>query len=386
MNASESESDRLVLLGVEMGSLELLRQGLGLGGSPNARKAIVLKVDLERSPNDAKRSFFEWVMNRQKKITERKTVEDISSGESALAIAVRDRRVDLVRELLVAGGDPNTQISWRIPYWHSLWTRERWDATRWLCTYFFESALDLALESGLLAHRFNKRGPIVLIKNPSEGQEISEKRTLTPSLEIVQLLLANGARPGPASFNRAKKIQDPRFLEVLSSKIGGVTHRNNSAMDTFTSAHREVPTQIIERCRNPTHEESAYLSTSHGGTGMESEYGRSSPRMENFVEQTPSDILHEQLQYLHQLLSHRNAHATNLNEIRTQIRELSSVLNARRAQRQKLEEEALGKHWTKCIFERAFLTEQPSAPTEWECAELDENTSEDLRGRFSYLT
>ncbi|KXS21825.1 hypothetical protein M427DRAFT_65762 [Gonapodya prolifera JEL478] len=212
-----SSADDLLFAAVEAGSLPLTRTALEGGANPNARKHIVVAVGIPPPPTRNRWSFFTTIKDEPLE-----KCEDVAGGESVLAIAIRDGEGDIVEELLKAGSDPNDKIAWKVPgsVTSSSWSRGDWEKRRWLCSYSFDNALEFALEAGILSHKFNKRGSRVVAKNPVSGRSAYyETYSLTPSLDMVHILLKHGARCGQHTLDRAQRLTDQRFREILSAHL-----------------------------------------------------------------------------------------------------------------------------------------------------------------------
>ncbi|KAJ3342291.1 hypothetical protein HDU93_002764 [Gonapodya sp. JEL0774] len=169
---------------VEWGSASAARRACELGADVGARKKVTLRVKLDSATKET----------------------DSVWAESALALAIRNGRPDVVRVLLEAGCDANSRIRWKLSWYHSKWDKKKWDSQRWLEdeAYKYRSALEFALNCG--RWDFNKMGAEVVLENPSDWDGVCDRFTLIPSIDIVQLLLKHGARVSEGELQAAKEL------------------------------------------------------------------------------------------------------------------------------------------------------------------------------------
>ncbi|KXS09121.1 hypothetical protein M427DRAFT_141369 [Gonapodya prolifera JEL478] len=207
-----SEVDVRLVDGVEQGRIDVVRAALAQGGHPDARKSVTVVARL----SDA-----DW-----------EEVSDTRWMESALGLAVRDGRADLVEALLEGGADPNLPIVFCLPNWFPKpndprpWNRVTWDL-RWAPDTHrrFGSALELALTSGRL--RFNLSGGSVVVRNPEESWDsVRVLIPLKPSVDVVQTLLKRGAKITEEAISTARKRSDRTFSDLLDAyaraNVGGL--------------------------------------------------------------------------------------------------------------------------------------------------------------------
>ncbi|KXS21927.1 hypothetical protein M427DRAFT_27458 [Gonapodya prolifera JEL478] len=200
MLSNDGANSRLVLA-VEASSVHQVRAALREGADPNkARKTVTLKVRVG--------GFFGT------------SYEKRAEAEPVLALAIRTGNVDILKELLDAGCDPNAEISWVIPHARRKWTHTDWDRYRWVWTYEFPNALDLALTGSVVA--FNRKGAHLTYKNPRTEGETYESFKLAPSIDVVQLLLSRGVQVRSSALAKAKQLSRGRtqFGESYETKTG----------------------------------------------------------------------------------------------------------------------------------------------------------------------
>ncbi|KAJ3338655.1 hypothetical protein HDU93_009288 [Gonapodya sp. JEL0774] len=203
-----SDLHAMLIDAVETGNRVACGRVLGEGADPNARKKVTVNVRLPV------RRLVSWGGGSSVQIE-----SDTRFGESALCIAMRDGREDIVRVLLQNDEiDPNAPIEWRIVDSSAKWTREQWDAHKgWAADLehrlHFDSALDFALHSGPLP--FNPRGGHISFNNPSPTDNLSAIHTLAPSVGIVTLLLQHGAQVSEKTVEAASNLSDASFLDLL---------------------------------------------------------------------------------------------------------------------------------------------------------------------------
>ncbi|KAJ3337329.1 hypothetical protein HDU93_001234 [Gonapodya sp. JEL0774] len=184
MPSSETANDRLIAA-VEDGDLLLVHFALSKGADPDsARKRIQLSVKLAAGI----------------------TKKDVRYGESALCLAIKAGRADLVEALIEARCDPSLPITWVLPAPHQTWTLERWNHDRWFenSSVHFETALELALARGTFP--FNMTGANLEFHNPTEAEHVRVMVPLNPDLVIVNALLIAGARVTSGAKRAAAKL------------------------------------------------------------------------------------------------------------------------------------------------------------------------------------
>ncbi|KAJ3343757.1 hypothetical protein HDU93_006669 [Gonapodya sp. JEL0774] len=222
---------------VESGNVQLVRQLLSEGTSPNARKISVLTVNTGR-----------WDRNSGPPRT------DSSDGESALALAIVAGNFELVKALLEFKADPNMAISWQLSGLDP-WTADSWNRSRWAINWLYPSSLSFAVgrlgrvtnsdgktvsnwqsdAENALRLRVNKRGSCPKIVNPSLNADRLVEITFTPKIEIVSLLLRYGGKVSDELLDAARTLKDRKFYELL------LNHRNE---ETEQQRHREEELRI----------------------------------------------------------------------------------------------------------------------------------------------
>ncbi|KAJ3337565.1 hypothetical protein HDU93_000856 [Gonapodya sp. JEL0774] len=227
MSAVEEASRRLIQ-GTEEQSLRLMQLAIKDGADPQARKRVTLQVKL-------------GMFGRKK---------EVIWAESALAIAIREGKPDLVGFLLEAGADPNLPIDWKISHASPSWREEDWDR-RWSHNPSFPSALDLALFSGTLP--FNPHGSRVSLISPERDIDTHMEVTLQPSLEVVATLLKHGAAVLDSSLDAAHKfasdqrdrsMESPKPRSLPRTNTGGSLSGRQSAPEDFINlleTYRSMP-------------------------------------------------------------------------------------------------------------------------------------------------
>ncbi|KAJ3342085.1 hypothetical protein HDU93_003301 [Gonapodya sp. JEL0774] len=199
---------------IEEGTFDLLQIALRNGGDPNVRKRIVLKA--------------RYLLEKNLYSHEDKYVNGTDSqlGESALVLAIKSQRVDIVRALLEHGADPNRPVDWLIPDFlksqdSKKWDQERWN-TRWASHRAYPSALDFALFSG--REKFNLKGPVVQLDNPSLERHVCSSVILFPNPDVIKVMLQLGAIPTVTAYEKAKRLAhadnpNPVFLRLLENTL-----------------------------------------------------------------------------------------------------------------------------------------------------------------------
>ncbi|KAJ3336294.1 hypothetical protein HDU93_003127 [Gonapodya sp. JEL0774] len=190
------------------------------------------------------------------------TYEKRAPAEPVMALAVRSGNAEIVKELLDAGCDPNSELVWMIPNSCKKWTQQHWDRWRWLWTFEFTSALDLALTQGMIA--FNRRGPSLSYRSPKGDGETHESFKLVPNMEVVQVLLSRGAEVDEAILEKARK------LSVGRSQLGEVVEPNAEFLQKVEAAYllqREMEMSMGDSgTYSPASATSSTLSRSSGDT------------------------------------------------------------------------------------------------------------------------
>ncbi|KAJ3342290.1 hypothetical protein HDU93_002763 [Gonapodya sp. JEL0774] len=210
----------LLIEAVEAGDLPLLQALLEAGVDPNSRKVVRIR----------------WL---KKGAGSGEDVEESAECESALALAMRDGRTDMVDILLGADShDVNTPISWRVPAMTAgLSNPSGLAEAPWLRNpnWRFHSPLDLALthwtESSPTEERlWNAPGGVVVVDYGNGVSPEPIPRTLKPDAEIVKRLLLHGVRVTKFSLERAQRLAagedgfgltcspQPEFLSILKAQ------------------------------------------------------------------------------------------------------------------------------------------------------------------------
>ncbi|KAJ3338612.1 hypothetical protein HDU93_009319 [Gonapodya sp. JEL0774] len=184
LGPSEGANGRLID-SVERGYINVVQQAIRDGADVNgARKRVTLNITLD------------YLGVRT----------DSQLMETPLCLAIRSGKVDLVQALLSAGADPNLGVHWLTAYHHSVWTLADWENERWFDheSRRYESHLDFALVAGVWD--FSLPGPNVVLSNPSHRDQVRERFTLTPSAEIISLLLQHGAHVTVKTVELARAV------------------------------------------------------------------------------------------------------------------------------------------------------------------------------------
>ncbi|KXS19854.1 hypothetical protein M427DRAFT_431373 [Gonapodya prolifera JEL478] len=207
---------RQLISGIEAGDLGTIAQALQAGGPSitTTRKTVTLQVNLNG-----------------------RVESDTVSAEPALLLAIRTASVDILRLLLDAGCDPNCRTEWMVAFPHAKWSQHDWEKLRWT-TYTYSSPLEFALVRSPLY--FNKSGAEIVITDPATAEDVSDFYNLSPSVQIVEMLLSAGARFGDAEMKRARELRDGRdrfgqqfppndiFLRLLKSRPGQFRPESNA--------------------------------------------------------------------------------------------------------------------------------------------------------------
>ncbi|KAJ3335280.1 hypothetical protein HDU93_005958 [Gonapodya sp. JEL0774] len=199
------ELDHQLINVVESGKIDEVRGLLTLGACPSARKAVTLEIRFPGHPADGSEE----------------TKSDTIECESALALAFFHRHVDAVALLLQHGADANAEV----------------ECSRW--------------ENGVVQR--NRRQTSNIGEQPQSQQSWwasyrSEPETkedarqyfhLSPHLDIVRLLLQNGANVTDRGMDAAKAFPDKRFAKLLAE------HRRAST-SIPQAHHTTVIDQVIQ--------------------------------------------------------------------------------------------------------------------------------------------
>ncbi|KAJ3337940.1 hypothetical protein HDU93_000327 [Gonapodya sp. JEL0774] len=191
------EANGQLIEAVEAGDLEKVQAALAAGADPSlSRKSVSLNVKLRNGI----------------------TKTDTQLMESALAIAIRDEKVDIVNCLLKAA-------------------QQKWDNQRWFEheALKYASALDFSLAWG--GRGFNKRGARVELQNPSDADHVCEDFPLSPNTDIIKALLAHGAQVTESILEAAFELSDRSFLRILEEHV-----------------HQWRPQNVLQTGRSPAHQ------------------------------------------------------------------------------------------------------------------------------------
>ncbi|KXS11144.1 hypothetical protein M427DRAFT_47354 [Gonapodya prolifera JEL478] len=241
---SATRLDFLLLAAVESSNFHLVRSALAEGADPRARKTVVLKVEVDGEG-----------------LRERK---DVREGESALALAIKARDIDVIRELLDAGADPSENISWPLPAFYPRWSLSLWYSSRWERSPQYYNTLDLALASSAW---YNLSGAYVEIDTPRTVFETREGVVVEPCPDIVTELLLRNVPVTNSALRRARELafgashgstriyildMIERALGVERENVGNVDHATClTPVHPHTSLSPKHPTSphTIERGR-----------------------------------------------------------------------------------------------------------------------------------------
>ncbi|KAJ3338516.1 hypothetical protein HDU93_009441 [Gonapodya sp. JEL0774] len=210
-NCSPSTATETLVRACEDGDISLLEEALCRGANPNARKLVQLCAHV---PERIKSGLF---FKKHETVCESKI--DSQPAESALALAIRGGRVDIVALLLDVGADAGLPISWQVPNCTANWSKQFWETQRWSPkeTYGFPSALSFALARG--NHAFNLPGGKITVTNPSKPEHSRRRYILEPSISIVKLILDRVAG-NPEAAAEATRALNERELRELAPVIG----------------------------------------------------------------------------------------------------------------------------------------------------------------------
>ncbi|KAJ3343381.1 eukaryotic translation initiation factor 3 subunit A [Gonapodya sp. JEL0774] len=187
-------ANALLIEAIERGDLNAAKDALERGARPDvSRKRITVDVEMPDGSREAESSL----------------------GESALAVAVRDGRSDIVEALLEAGANPNAPITWKIANVNDFWSPDNWDDGNGAWdddNLTFQSALEFALTSDRWP--FNPPGADVTIENPFSDEQVCRWMDVQPRTEIVALLLRHGAKVGDEERKAAKAFEGDGADEI----------------------------------------------------------------------------------------------------------------------------------------------------------------------------
>ncbi|KAJ3301793.1 hypothetical protein HDU93_006799, partial [Gonapodya sp. JEL0774] len=196
---------------VESSNLAEVRTALAAGADPNARKKVSISCFVFEGSKWSTSLFSKTPT--EKPVGSYTMLNATTHGESALAMAIMQGNVELVRLLLDNGADPTLPIEWKIIRGRNVWTQSVWQNViqrgTWDITYTFGSALELAIGEGVASDPMgqtriesmgstsrelwiNKKGFFVLHSNPGAGpsdEKSFQTIEFTPDLRILDLLL-----------------------------------------------------------------------------------------------------------------------------------------------------------------------------------------------------
>ncbi|KAJ3337395.1 hypothetical protein HDU93_001145 [Gonapodya sp. JEL0774] len=183
-------------------------------------------------------------------------------GESALTLAIRNSRLDIVQKLVEHGCNVNHIVSWKVPQHWDPWTMAKWEKDRWSPVTKFGTALELALSHGTFD--FNIPGSVVSVNQPSAAVQVRKPFALSPNREIVEYLLTHGAQITELSFDLARDLRDgkdksgrsfmrqPVFWQLLESHLRRISGTPSSlatqpAVTNLTEALSEQRKIVAEQ-------------------------------------------------------------------------------------------------------------------------------------------
>ncbi|KXS12346.1 hypothetical protein M427DRAFT_59670 [Gonapodya prolifera JEL478] len=267
-------ADSLLIMAVEEGLPDEVTLALKSGANPNARKRVVLGCTIWEGSKTIKKLFGKGQEEQGMGPCETKFCDIL--GESALALAILHDSKEIIELLLDAGANPNASISWKLARSRAVWTTTTWRWTiqegNWDIQYTFTSAVELALGSAQVVDMkgnplvpvqdmagrgnlwVNKPGGVVQLLNPSGKGSTFSELTMIPNTEIVELLIARGARPTVGArqailsllsdTNRLEKLEKARMSRI-SRGSGSTISRSSSltwSMSSGSTASAGSPT------------------------------------------------------------------------------------------------------------------------------------------------
>ncbi|KAJ3338553.1 hypothetical protein HDU93_009401 [Gonapodya sp. JEL0774] len=192
---------------VESGNLEQVWSCLQEGANPNARKKVTVRIGRKAhlAIGTLRRTFSGGPFPKSDASTKSFDAE----GESALAIAIRDQRLEIARALLDKGADSNIPIEWKIAR-TAQWDKVSVEAIDENAVWNqdgepFPSALSFACAEGIKF--FNRPGAEVRLDNPSDLKAVCLQFNLTPRPDIVELLISKGAKISAADLRTAAELK-----------------------------------------------------------------------------------------------------------------------------------------------------------------------------------
>ncbi|KXS21220.1 hypothetical protein M427DRAFT_313812 [Gonapodya prolifera JEL478] len=221
--------NHLLILAAESHNLAALLAALAKGANPNARKRVQLTATVSHPkrtpllPQLASRhaaSFFSRssasahdTHHAQQQLSSEVLV-DALPAESALALAIRSKNVDVISTLLDHGADPTLPISWQVPSSHPLWTPTLWQSSRWSPpdTLLFPSALSFSLARGHVP--FNLPGARVAVTSPRNPAQCRVVHSLEPDPAVVRAILARSAHSADAARAAVKVLSDREVRDL----------------------------------------------------------------------------------------------------------------------------------------------------------------------------
>ncbi|KAJ3323896.1 hypothetical protein HDU93_002889, partial [Gonapodya sp. JEL0774] len=240
MDPDDPVNGRLVEA-IELGSLDRVRRALREGATPNARKRVTLEVRFSGT-----------------------TRTETSLAESALALAIRFGREQIVRELLDAGCDPNDPISFKPAEYHpDGWSKSRWDNDRWGAELVFPYALDYACFGASLPG--SPKGSDVFIVNPTKVEEVSlmARADWKPSPGVISVLLEHGGKLSTSAL--ALMVASTEDTNELGNSVGNLIgaaliRRANAVVQNPRPSSRQSGNRGTSRQSSQPAPQSPYLS------------------------------------------------------------------------------------------------------------------------------
>ncbi|KXS20554.1 hypothetical protein M427DRAFT_151861 [Gonapodya prolifera JEL478] len=252
---------------IEVGRLDKVKDALKRGANPRARKKVHLRATVQGE-----------------------TKEEKLDAESALALAILRGSESMARELLDAGADPNADLGWKIANWgdEAEWNRT-WDNGRWAATLEFSSSLDIAMVSGTLSSPYgnvlrdftrmatddfavatNKPGYLVSLRDPEDPKAAADFRQAKPDYTMVRTLLTYGAQISQAARERARRMEDKAFSDLIEAHLRRRTAARGTKQNLYieelrtTMSHQQARILMLEQELRATKE---VMSSAVGAAG-----------------------------------------------------------------------------------------------------------------------
>ncbi|KXS16012.1 hypothetical protein M427DRAFT_307568 [Gonapodya prolifera JEL478] len=238
-----ARADAQLIRACESGDMDGVASSLKLGASPDARKTVSIRITRRRAPAGVLRRTFSI---KGSFINSEEGVRVVSTtGESALALAIRDGRVDIVHALLNAGAQTNRPIEWQIARTMPLEDvdPQTWATSAWNSSLHYENALSFACQKGVKF--FNPPGAEVELLNPSDLAEVCQQFVLRPRVDVIELLLTHGAKVSAVDLDVARSSGDNAISQLLENHLIKSPSELLRELDTLSKENEQLRNRLV---------------------------------------------------------------------------------------------------------------------------------------------